>query len=1235
MSRKFDIGRQNEVLMNSTHYDIFKAMEYYFNHPSDFTKGPETFSTSDGIQNGALWLDKYNDNDNADLKYYDSGTWKLLFGDRFKLITHMLDSSEPTSPVEGQLWINSSGILTYYKDGQFIPIKSTLSDTEDSNTSMFEDFLAISPLEYAEHAVLNNFSKFLFANTPILPWTNGTLYYYQQGVTDPTGVLYVCNREHYASDSITLNNPYYWSRVDSLIQFLVPNTVTDKVFINGLFAHEKVGSVLDDIKETLYKSFGLTFGYEDDSVIHDSLRFDIDNDAGYYDTATLLVDGATDIPSDTVDIKPITEDEGYIANTNIALYIPESDLMRDKDDAGSYLDNDEYHYGKDEAYKMVSAIHVNPVRVDKITKHFIKLDKTSKIVPIIKENTEFYGIIDGIGTLLFETTSDTVYDYCSALYNNNVCIKISDKVAMKYDYIYAIHYDFISSAKKVGLLYRKKVQLNDETSIYIGKENDRFIAVFAQGLFYQQADDTYTYNYDTEYIEFKDKLLVSPDERMDISVLKFPNLFKGTITTDSYNAASYISGRGYRIDINAIPYNTAHCMCFISGIQVDPLNDFAFYPDDLTAVYFTNFTQAYVDAHNGEIDWVIAETDWFEDSTLTLEMYRGTTTAINVNSEVGIKITRDKNQVTPDILFLDYTESPILFVDGILVSQKDVNIFEDYLSVDGLVAGQNVVMLADINSNISIDDIIEKTELLINLQNQAPLEEDVTKRQIIESMTDPNTGVEVLTEFIYEDLRYLHTIYNFSALAGLNSDNVLFEDNISSVVVKTERNDTTVLYVKDGLICDTDAVTVTTLSEEGVHGEIKHLFNTVQDKWVMYSDYTSMWETITETEAAIIMSNANGYTSYNNNVTILKDLVDQKYCTYFAYVYSDTVEKQLLTGFVDPDGQMGINDGVSDFKLSPKHYYSPGRNELTVYLNGIRQNLVSPFEAGFNESTNRECNLIGTNSFVLAHENGSNLGKAINAYDGYYTYKTVKDGSTDYLYKKVELTDVELQAIKDLGSTITLVSSPNKNTIYYVIEPCETGESMACDRTVLTYKDALSSKGAYANNTYSNKSLNLNKGNIKVFINGLRQPYGAYADIDGNMIEAYTVIDSHTIQVQYPLIGGHGTNLGDEVTPLFPYNPSSVKDFYKVIDSITVESRTDLGLREATLTLKYGQTSFGVADGLPEDLFKSKDTIMIYINGYAYGNTYKNEYKTITLQDTKIENLIDNSGNNFITFEWR
>jgi hypothetical protein len=1211
--------------MNSTHYDIFKVMEYYFNNPDDFNKGPQTSNSSDGIINNALWFDNHSGN-SADLKYYDNGVWKLLFGDRFKLIMHMLDSTEPENPIEGQLWINSSGLLMYYKNGQFVPIKSNLSDVEDSNPLQYQDFLIINPLKYAEHTVMNNFSKFLFAHTPIEEWKPGTLYYYQQGVTY-NGELYVCNREHYSSSVITIDNVYYWSRIDSLMQFLVPNTYTDKVFINGKFTPEKVGVVLDDIKKSLYSSFGVTFSYEDTDVVHDSVRFDIVGDGGYYDEAVLV---ETEGVTPDVVIPTITDDEGYINNTNISLYISNYDLKREKDEDGNYL-NTEYYYGKDEDYKLVTAVHVNPTKLDKITKYFIKLDKSKNIVPIPKENTEYYGIKDGIGMLLIESTSDQVFDYCSTIYNNEICIKVTDNVCSKYDYIYALHYNYVSAVKKAGKLYRKKVNLNDDNAIYIGQENPNNVAVFAQGLFFQRDADTYEYNYEDEYIHFKDKLLDSSSQRLDVSIIRFPNVFRGTITIDKYVDSNYITGRGYRVDLNEIPYNTDHCVGFVSGIQVDNQDFFKFFSDDKAAVYFPEFSKDYITKHDEKVEWIIAETDFLQDSLVTEEMFRGKTVSKIINGEVCIEITRDKTKATDDLPYLWYTESPILFVDGVLIFQKDITITENALLVNGLKVGQNVLLLGDTNKDITLDDIITKENIVTNVQNfdsSIALEEDPTKLKLIEDLKSADGSVDILTDFVFEDIKYLHSIFDFSILNLKTSDNMLFEDDVSNVTVRTERNDTTVLYLKSGLICDTDAVITSELKSSGYHGEIKHLFNAVQDKWYMYNADAYMWEEISSTDLPIITSNADGYTSHNNSLSILREIKDEKYCTYFSYVYSDTVEKPLLTGYCLPGG---IDKNEIQYKLSVRHSYVPGRNEISVYLNGIRQTLTTPFEKDFAVSTNKECDLDHSNYFVFSNEDGT----AINLYDGYYTYKTSKNGFVDYMYKKVELTDTEISNIKATGTSIELVSTPNKNLLFYVIEPCETGESVACQRTILTFEDALSSKGAYANNTYSKSTLNLNKGNIRVFINGLRQPFGAFKDVDGNIIESYKIVDSHTIQVNTPLIGGQGGNLGNNTNPLFPINSADSTNCYEIIDEILIETRVDYDLRELTIPLKYAQTTFTTLDGLPEDLFKTKDTIMIYINGYAYGNNYKNEYETITLQDSYLDNLIDNSGNNFITFEWR
>lgn len=1290
MPRKFNIGRHNEVLMNDEHYNIYKVLQHYLEHPNDLVNGPGATTSDPEIINGALWLDRFTDPSTADLKYFDNGKWNLLFADRFELLAHLLDPNEPINPIEGMLWINQSGVLCYYHNGQFIPIKA--AEISDSVENMqFEDFLIINPLKPAEYTVVNNFSKFLFSRTPIKEWTAGEHYYYQQAVT-VKGTIYICIREHDSDQSnYPLIGPFYWVRLDMLLQFLVPNSNYDKIFCNGLYLHEKLDKVdLKELEEDLLSNIGITFDYEYKDIIHTSLRYDVENDLGLYDTATLEIKDFTMDP----DFNPYLpsdkskEIEGYIKNTNVSVYIPIQDIEIDNEDLQEYKTDNEY--------KLITGVHINPKRLNNIEKYFIKLDKDSLVVPIPKENTEFYGVgtryqylytyidntteeiifnhkltadeinkiidkrklditngkynsneeiksitldetYDGLGMLLIENSNDFIYDYSSYLYNGEKCIKVSKKVADTYDYIYAIHYTFSDNIKVPGTLERQRVNLSDQQSVFIGRVNINNIAVFAQGLYYEKDDNTYEYDYDSGYLSIKEKLMKDgTNNRLELSVLKFPYIYTGKITNDNYVASNYDTTRGYRIDLNAILFNPDKCLGFLAGIQINPKEVFDWYADDQTAIYFKDLTADYVRNHNGEINWAIAETDITKDGIVDFEMYRGRTKAIAINNKVGIKITRDKAAATNDTLFLNFLESPLFYVDGVLITQSDVTINEDNIIIKNASVGQDIIMLADKNSGAKLEDILEQSVVLSGIKSFDPncaLEDYDTHKKLVEDVQKYNEYLEKVNSYVYEDYRYIHNIYNFNKLLDINSDNLLYQDNALYVTLRTQPHNASIIYLRNGLICDVNSVEVNELSPTGYNGEIKHLISTTEDKWVVFNSKENKWSTLDSTEVDIIKKYSYGYMSNNNSLSIINDFKDQKYCTYFNYNFSDTVEKRLMTGYCYPDGNTGTKDGLLPFKLNYKHNYLPGRNELSIYLNGVKQQLSSPYDDDFNSSFATECKIGSDNSFLFAINDGSVNGQAINEYDGYYTYKytdSIDNTKTRILYSKTELTASELTNYKD----IELLSSPNKNEIFYVSEPTESGESKACNRYTLTYKDSLSSQGAYANNAYRNNNINLSNGNIRVFINGIRQPYGVYKDLDGNNYSAYKILDSKTIKIEDPLIGGMDDNLGDINNPQYPINKFTPNSFYEIIDQIEIEQRNDLTLREITIPFKPGQTEFTAKDGLPNSLFKSKDFIMIYINGLAYGNEYTNKYNTITLDYYDIQKYI-NSNNNVITFEWR
>ena len=69
--RIFDIGRQNETLLNEDHYNIFKVLEPYlkYSSPNSPDSGPPSIpGTINEIREGALWLDRSSDLENSELK---------------------------------------------------------------------------------------------------------------------------------------------------------------------------------------------------------------------------------------------------------------------------------------------------------------------------------------------------------------------------------------------------------------------------------------------------------------------------------------------------------------------------------------------------------------------------------------------------------------------------------------------------------------------------------------------------------------------------------------------------------------------------------------------------------------------------------------------------------------------------------------------------------------------------------------------------------------------------------------------------------------------------------------------------------------------------------------------------------------------------------------------------------------------------------------------------------------
>lgn len=1131
MARQFKIGRQDETLLNDEQYDLYKVVEHIIEEPENADVGPMSLNPDEQVPNGSLWIDRSKDKLSADLKYFQGGEWNLMFKNKFKITEQLLSKEEPKEAINGQLWIRD-GILHYYEQGSFVPIKAVQASSSTINLQGFEDFIIINPLEIKGSKIVDNFSEFLFNNeNPVTTWAENKAYELNDGAIWE-GNIYICRTTHTSSSEISVSNKDYWEKLIFLNQFLLPSAPQDKFFINGEFIPQK------------------------------------------------LKDGQS----------------GYTQETNVAISYPVEGLNG----------------------KVASAIHVNPSRLHSMTKKFIKIDKAYPVIEVPEKNTEYYGVSGGLGRLLLKTDDEKTTDYKSVTVNNTNCIELVKHVADIYDFVYAITYEFTTvDVKSIGGMNKGRFTVNSENSVYIGNVSSDF-CVFAQGLYYEKSDATYMYQRDTGYLLIKEKLqdYARLVKNYDFAVVAFPRTEQGMVTNN------FDDTLGFRVNLAQAP-KSSNLIGFAAGINLnigalevidDPAgNPKVKYIPSITPTMLTNSTP-------NALYWCIAET---EERNLNDEvvhnMFRGRVLTKKDNS-IGIHIPIYNDEANPisGALLLKDSEEPLVFVDGVYVFQKEMDRGNGYLTIYGLKEGQEVLLLADTKDSSTSD--------------------------------------------------------------AENSDRLIFEDTVSYSTVPTPLADNTIVYIENGIICDASSIYTSRQPVDiGYHGEIRFHINYSVEQWYMFNarlgakgewvpisssekyinPITGMPEidTVTGEEINLVDvfdQSSRGYTSTRRSISLLQNL-GNKDCTYYAYIYADSIEKKLKMDYVFPNGKDGALPDISKpeterakpFKINFKDSYSPGKNEMTIYLNGVRQNLYSPYDIKYPTSVNKEGSLNGYGNEFYFAEDTLTLGDPIEGMEGYYVYILNKDYRDSTVVLNREMTQAETDDYIAQGYEVELRSIPNKNVIFYVIEQCETGEQKACERKMLSFKDALATKGAFTNNSYSTGDFLLTRGNVRVYINGLRQPYGGYQTLESieenskQYLYSYRVIDAKTLQVQDPIIGSLGGNEGDDNNPMFLIgeinnpNGTKAKKYHDVIDEIVIETRRDFKLREITIPIRDDSCEFSEADGLPLDLFKSKDKIMIFINGLAYGKDYKIEGNSIKLLNQELKQQLGRSKKDVITFEWR
>lgn len=318
--------------------------------------------------------------------------------------------------------------------------------------------------------------------------------------------------------------------------------------------------------------------------------------------------------------------------------------------------------------KVASAVHMNPGKLVGITKKLILFDKMNPIVPVAEMNTEYYGFRGAVGHLLLKTSSSNS-EYTSV----SEGILLSPLAAAAYEFVLAITYKF-QEARQEGLLHKAKIKLNGSNSVHIGTIVDP-LCVFVQGMYLDESSDNYTYDRLTGFLN------LPLESKMEVGVLALPSKEIGTITALNASGNGIVTVSG--------TYNRP--VVFVSGINVD--KSLA----DYTVGTGSNSNKIYIKDAQVGMKYAIAEIEGVDEGT-QLFVKTGTTTSTSIPCSF--------TDVPGDI-------NVILFVEGILVAQKDIsrNPVDGSISVYGMTTGMNYLLLKDPANRLIFNDIVSFTTI--------------------------------------------------------------------------------------------------------------------------------------------------------------------------------------------------------------------------------------------------------------------------------------------------------------------------------------------------------------------------------------------------------------------------------------------------------------------------------------------------------------------------------------------
>lgn len=521
------------------------------------------------------------------------------------------------------------------------------------------------------------------------------------------------------------------------------------------------------------------------------------------------------------------------------------------ENVGKLFDDGVYIHPSDEKYEVGSEVsvvykttsdnqkeswvHINPNKIFKMEKKIAKIDKTTyKIYGAFDNNTEFY-ILDekGTGTLLqpYKNNIEKA-DYRSF----GEGIELLSQKAKDAEYIYMISSVFYDTARP-GKLVKKEFTVGSTAEIHVGKLTKRPM-IFLDGLYLEQSK--YDYDSDTGNIEIDDTI-INPMDMMAIVFQDLETEEKEINNITDSNGNDTIVGTFNKANTFAKP------LAFVSGVMGTNI----FSPEEIefngSSLTIKNFGPGVV---NPPVKVMVVEAD---------NMY----------------LTHGSIDSTKTIKHEDISNNPndeyILFVDGVLVSSRDLIVAEGEIILANAVEGQQYVLLK--------------------------IQDDETTALSFDSK-----------------------VMNFT-VSIKNPDGTLYNEC-----------DNALIYADGKMIATEDALLKPSLPVKGITGQIVKVKSNDSDsvyKYYTWNTDKAAWDIVTDNSTIQKYESMIKATYSAGSIMLNSTGLEGKKGTYYAYTYANGIEEPLLKG------QRTIRKDVTEYAVNVEHSFNTGQGAFSAYLDGI------------------------------------------------------------------------------------------------------------------------------------------------------------------------------------------------------------------------------------------------------------------------------------------------------------